>query len=455
MPGDRRVRRERQADLPEPGPAVVRLRKDRHVRQEPAQQGVSGGVAAGGDAQAPAQQLRPGPRQRHRHRRRRARPQQRLLRPPAAGDQHVPLPGRQLGPVRLQPGFEVVGEGEVQVVAAEDQVLPDRDPVEADLLVSRPGLHADQGEVAGAPADVADQHVRVRPHAVLPVRGVPGEPGVEGGLGLLDRDDPRQAGGAGGFDGQLPGDLVEARRQRQDHVLPRQREPRVGGVPRRPQVAQQGGARGDRGEPVDALRGVPGQQRGGAVHAGVAEPGLGAGDHPPRHPRPVVPGERPGDPVGFVAPRRVERPRGELPPRRPVEERRQVLPPLDRPGGDELRDRPRLDRVAGFGVDVGEGAVRRAQVDPHDVTGRGGGVRCGGDRGGVRHGSAMIRRRGFRTTHAPPEPEPWLRLRREFLRTPAGCRTSGRPRSVGTGTAGGRRIASAPATRACRGRGHR
>ena len=61
------------------------------------------------------------------------RGQRRLLRPPALRDQHVPLAGGEFPAVRLQLRFEVVGEGEVEVVAAEDQVLADGDPVEADF----------------------------------------------------------------------------------------------------------------------------------------------------------------------------------------------------------------------------------------------------------------------------------------------------------------------------------
>ena len=140
---------------------------------------------------------------------------------------------------------------------------------------------------------------------------------------------------------------------------------------------------------------MPGQQRGRTVDARVAEPRLGRADQSPRHHRPVVPGEKADDVRRLVATRRARytghRPgqsqrgrrqfaRGGL-----VVERGDGLAGFHLSGGHQLRhgkdaDVPRFFRR----VDIGDGRVRRAQVETDDITAR---CACGGH--GVGQGECL------------------------------------------------------------------
>ena len=82
-------------------------------------------------------------------------------------------------------GGHGVGQGEVHVVAAEQDVLADGQPREGQVapLVG----HGDQGEVGRPAADVADQDDVADLHLLPPLLALGGEPGVEGGLRLLEQ----------------------------------------------------------------------------------------------------------------------------------------------------------------------------------------------------------------------------------------------------------------------------
>ena len=120
-------------------------------------------------------------------------------------------------PLAAKPCGRGVGQGQVHVVAAQQDVVADRHAGQHQL--ARLLADGDQRQVGGAAAHVADQHhvADLDLLAPLVVAGV--DPGIKGGLRLLQQGDVLQAGGAGRLDGQLAGHGVERGRHRQDDVL--------------------------------------------------------------------------------------------------------------------------------------------------------------------------------------------------------------------------------------------
>ena len=159
-----------------------------------------------------------------------------------------------------------------------------------------------------------------------------GEPGVEGGLRLLQERDLLEPRRAGGLDGQLAGHGVERGGDGQQDVLVL--EP-VGGrlagdpvVPGVAEVGQVGGRRLDRRDLGDVLGGA---SRAGSrprrSTPGVRQPALGRADQPARDLRPVLARERarrPGPAGDFQG--RSSRPGGELLGGGQVQERGQDRP---------------------------------------------------------------------------------------------------------------------------------
>ena len=169
---DRRVGRIGQAELLEARRRLARLVVERDAGQEPVDQQLADFVA---------RRLRPAARRRSASR----PPPGRLTvsRSGASLPSSVSLtcwqmrtstahwPRLELA-VAGQPLFEVMGQGQVEVVAAEDQVIADGDAVELDLAAFA-AADADQREVGRAAADVADQDLlaRLRPAAPSRRRG--------------------------------------------------------------------------------------------------------------------------------------------------------------------------------------------------------------------------------------------------------------------------------------------
>jgi len=93
-------------------------------------------------------------------------------------------------------GFDEPGEGEVEVIAAEEQVFADGGAGEFDEVAGAGDF--DESEVAGAAADVADENGLAVEELFLGGGEVVGDPGVEGGGGLFDEGDAVEAGLGGG-----------------------------------------------------------------------------------------------------------------------------------------------------------------------------------------------------------------------------------------------------------------
>ena len=117
------------------------------------------------------------------------------------------LAGVELGPLGGELLGGGVGQGQVHVVAAEQDVVADRNPRQRQVA----GLLADgdEAEVGGAAADVADQHHVADFHLLAPLVVAGVDPGIKRGLRLFQQRDVFQPGGAGGFHGQLAGHGVE------------------------------------------------------------------------------------------------------------------------------------------------------------------------------------------------------------------------------------------------------
>ena len=88
------------------------------------------------------------------------------------------------------------GQRQIDIVAAQQDVLAHRDALQRQLAVAFG--HRDQGEVGGAAADVDHQNQVAEPDALAPV-GVPFDPGVERGLRLFEQRDVLVAGLLGGL----------------------------------------------------------------------------------------------------------------------------------------------------------------------------------------------------------------------------------------------------------------
>ena len=121
----------------------------------------------------------------------------------ATAHQHVPLMGSEspsLGKLLLQ----VPRQGQIQVVAAQDQVISDGDAVELNAVLiataagclgvapAGAGADANQREIGCAATDIADQNRLSRLHPRLPVIAVFVDPGIEGRLRFFQQHDPRQ-----------------------------------------------------------------------------------------------------------------------------------------------------------------------------------------------------------------------------------------------------------------------
>ena len=193
--------------------------------------------------------------------------EERLLGRAAGVPERDPLRGvERVHPARQGRG-DGVRQGEVHVVAAEQDVLADGLPGQGELAALL--ADGDQGEVGRPAADVADEQDVADLDLLPPAVALPGEPGIEGGLRLLEQRDLLQARRARGLDRQLAGDGVERGGDRQEDVL--RFEPVGGGlardllVPGVAEVGQVGRRRLDRRDlgDVGRRRSRAGSRRGG------------------------------------------------------------------------------------------------------------------------------------------------------------------------------------------------
>ena len=134
----------------------------------------------------------------HGVRRRRIRREQGLLRLPTCLREQAILDGIESASAR-QLRLDVLGKGEVHVVAAEQQMVADRLAEEAELAVLLVRLN--QTDVGGAAADVDDQTEIAGPDAGGVLDGMTCEPAIKCGLWLFEEREVSKAGLASGIDG--------------------------------------------------------------------------------------------------------------------------------------------------------------------------------------------------------------------------------------------------------------
>jgi len=130
--------------------------------------------------------------------------EQLLLGAPAAVDQPALLQGVERAP---ELAADQGGEREVHVVAAQEDVIADGDPLEHQVAGVIGDL--DQREVGGAAADVAHQDDIAGRELAPPAIAARREIGVERRLRLLEQGHAVEAGLARGDHGQLARDRVE------------------------------------------------------------------------------------------------------------------------------------------------------------------------------------------------------------------------------------------------------
>ena len=159
--------------------------------------------------------------------------------------------------------FDELREREIQVVAAEQQVIADRGAREAIAVV----VDFDQREVGRTSADVEHQDALVR-RELLP-RVV--DPRVERRLRLLEQHDRRIAGRGRRLQRELSRGFVEARGHRDEHFLLGEIGVWKREVPGFANVAQHLGLRVDRGQ-LRSIAIAPRQDRRVAIDAGVTQP---------------------------------------------------------------------------------------------------------------------------------------------------------------------------------------
>ena len=214
-------------------------------------------------------------------------------------------PAAAAGQARLQG----VGEGQVDIVAAEQQVVADRHPAQGQTAGGASvGGDLEQAEIGGAAADVAHQHAGAAAAGTLQqveqAAGVapPPEPVVKGRLRLLDQPHRRITGEGRRLQGELLRRLVEGGGDGDHHLLGVEHRLRPAGGHRRvPHPAQPGQVAGARLHRRQALArrhllGLPGEDRRRAVDGGMREPGFGRVHHPPRLAAHALAGQQPREP---------------------------------------------------------------------------------------------------------------------------------------------------------------
>ena len=198
--------------------------------------------------------------------------------------------------------LQCMGQGKVHIVAAQQNVFPDGDPVQFQFLREAAGRlgDGDEAEVGRAAADVADEDEIARGNLMVPGnRALVGlrvrDPGIEGCLRFLEQRDAAKPGGERGFMGERTGHFVERRRHRQHHVAVLQ----IGIIAALVQVVHgrmahvfEIAARGFQWRHLPFReRRLPGQDRRAAIHMRIAEPGFRRCDQAVRHEGGTLAGE--------------------------------------------------------------------------------------------------------------------------------------------------------------------
>ncbi len=193
--------------------------------------------------------------------------QQFFLGAAAAIGEGAHLPGVELGAIRGQFTGHEVGQRQVHIVAAQQDVVAHGHAVRFELAIAF--QDRDQREVAGAAADVDHQDDVARLHLLAPAAAAALDPAVQGRLRLFQQGG-REAGLARRFRGQFARGRVERGGNGDRHRLLVERRFRVRRVPGLAQVFEVAGRRRQRRHARHFIRRILRQDRGAAVDAGMA-----------------------------------------------------------------------------------------------------------------------------------------------------------------------------------------
>ncbi len=215
--------------------------------------------------------------------------QQRFLGVAAGVPQGDRLPGVELGSLFGKAAGDEMGQGQVHVVAADQQVISHGHAAQHQFAAFLG--HGHQREVGRAAAHVADQQRIAQLQGPPPAVAAIGQPGIDGRLRLFQQDQiVGQAGGQRRLAGQLAGAGVERGRHGQHHELLGHGGLRMQFLPGGDHVFQVALRGRDRRNLGHALRRAPGQDRLMAIDPAIGQPRLGRAHGPVGHFGPLPPG---------------------------------------------------------------------------------------------------------------------------------------------------------------------
>jgi hypothetical protein len=192
--------------------------------------------------------------------------EQLLLRRRALPPQSAALPH---GERNAELGLHQPGEREIEIVAAQQQVLAHRGAREIDQIAL--ARHADQAEIAGAAAHVADQHRLPVEQLLARLRQIVGDPRIERRRRLFEQRQLLDAGIARRHHREFARLFVEGRRHGEHDVLFGQRRAH-GAVPLLAEFADEARRNFHRREHPPGLLRIPRQNLRRAVDIGIRKP---------------------------------------------------------------------------------------------------------------------------------------------------------------------------------------
>ena len=114
-------------------------------------------------------------------------------------------------------GFGEPRDGEIEVIATKEEVFAYGGAREIDLVAF--ARNADEREVAGTAAHVADEDDLAIEEEAAGSREIVGDPGIERGGGLFEEREARETGFLRRFNGQFAGFFIERCGDGEDHVV--------------------------------------------------------------------------------------------------------------------------------------------------------------------------------------------------------------------------------------------
>ena len=189
--------------------------------------------------------------------------------------QRAGLPGVELPAFLRELARHAIGQGQVHVVAAEQDVLAHGHALQLEVAVAL--KHGDQRQVGGAAAHVHDEDDVAIAHLLAPVAAAGLDPAVQRGLGFLQQREVVEARGLAGLGRELARGGVERGGNGDGDVLGVEGLLGMGLLPGPAQVRQIADGGRQRRDALYLGRRIGRQQGAAAVHAGVAQPALGTG----------------------------------------------------------------------------------------------------------------------------------------------------------------------------------